>query len=958
MAFDAGTVKGQLSFDHSSFTKATKSIKKDQVAITKTTKTAGTAFKGMWKQVAAGVGVTALVTSGIRMIGDQLKDTIRKGREFEDAWSSVNTMISDTSINTVDLRDELINLSPTLGSTTDLAKGMYQVLSASVEPAAAIEFLGEAAKSAKAGVTDVATSVDALTTVINAYGMEASDVTKVSDVMFQTVKRGKLTYGELATSLGTVVPIAANLGVNFTDIAASMSTMTRQGIDASTATMQLRQVLMSILTPSESAKILAKDLGIELGANALKTKGLVGWLKELREKTGGSADAMGKLVPNARALTGVMALAGERIGEMLGDQKLMNAAFVVGGQTTEAFTKKMRDATFWMDAGKEATNKFKTAFYLGFVEPFKQGITNADELDKVTADLTKTFGDLGESLGTLAKMSIPILGKQLEIWTGHLNNIFLVAEAVIHKVKGGTKAVEDQTKAITKATWKDFISDTLVCAKAQFEVTGSIGSVNAALDKEKGALDAGSSAWEKLQARISETKVELTAYEKFVKDQAILTIAEKSAKVTELEGFLETLHQEYKDGKWAYQEYIKVVEQTKTEIAELSTVVVNTAIPAARDLSGALADAPGEVSKNTQEAIIEVGKSASSMTEIFGQVSERIRDKWTTELGSMLAGATSFKDGMNSIWTTVKQQFFDLLAQMLTKYTLKFVGGILSGASEAASGLLGSIGGALGGLFGGGEGGGGGGGIGGLIGGGGGMLASPWTTIAAGLGGVLGGLLGGDKSGHDIKMIKDNTWEMKMDLRNVVNNQDFLKSRADWTHGELTTVNAQLNSIKISSWSIGDSVGRMKNTLWRVETILKNITSAALGYKSTKTELVVVHGTPDNPEYIIPHEDITDLEYGQGRSDPDIPGLPGGEEEFGQRDRPDDPGLIGGGTGGGGGAKPRPAFDIKIKSVVNLIGTIITDREHTREAIIPEMIAAFEANIRKVDFLESLGIPD
>jgi len=933
MAFDAGTVKGQLSFDHSSFTKAAKKIKKDQVAITKETKKAGGAFKGMWKQVAAGVGVTALITSGMRAISSAISDTIQKGREFEDAWSNVNTMISDTSINTDDLRDELINLSPTLGSTTDLAKGMYQVLSASVEPAAAIEFLGEAAKSAKAGVTDVATSVDALTTVINAYGMEAADVTNVSDVMFQTVKRGKLTYGELATSLGTVVPIAANLGVNFTEIGATMATMTRQGIDASTATMQLRQVLMSILTPSESAKKIAEDLGISLGANALKTKGLVGWLKELREKTGGSADAMGKLVPNARALTGVMALAGDRIGEMLSDQTLMNEAWVTGGQTTEAFTKKMQDATFWMDAGKEATNKFKTAFYLGFVEPFKKGITNADELDKTTKELTATFSSLGEALGTLAKMSIPILGKQLEIWTGHLNNIFNVAEVVIHKIKGGTKAVEDQTKALTKATWKDFISDTAAAAKSQYDATGSISIATSALDKETNASSSASSAWEELSKKINATKEELTAYEKFVKDQAILTIAEKTEKVNELKGFLETLHQEYKDGKWDYQEYIKVVEKTKAEIEGLSTVIINTAIPAARDLSGALAAAPGEVSKNTQTAIIEVGKSANSMTEIFGQVSERIRDKWTTELGSMLSGATSFKDGLNSVWGTVKQQFFDLIAQMITKYTLKFVGGILSGAADAASGLLGSIGGALGSIFGGGGDGEGGGGIGGLIGGTGGGIVSPWTTIAAGLGGVLGGLLGGDKSGHDIKMIKDNTWEAKMDLRNVVNNQDFLKSRADWTHGELTTVNAQLNSIKISSWSIGDSVGRMKNTLWRIEDFFKSAPSAARGHESKQTEFVLTHGTERKPEHIIPHDEFEDI------VDPMVNVLGEGE--------------------GGGGKEPRPGstFDIKIKSVVNLIGTIITDREHTRDTIIPEMIAAFEANIKKVDFVESLGIP-
>ena len=39
--------------------------------------------------------------------------------------------------------------------------------------------------------------------VLNAYGMSADEATAVSDVMFQTVKRGVLTFGELANTIGT-----------------------------------------------------------------------------------------------------------------------------------------------------------------------------------------------------------------------------------------------------------------------------------------------------------------------------------------------------------------------------------------------------------------------------------------------------------------------------------------------------------------------------------------------------------------------------------------------------------------------------------------------------------------------------------------------------------------------------------------------------------------------------------
>ena len=47
-----------------------------------------------------------------------------------------------------------------------------------------------------------------VTTIMNAYGLEASDVTKVSDVLIQTQNLGKTTVGELSSSMGKIIPTA------------------------------------------------------------------------------------------------------------------------------------------------------------------------------------------------------------------------------------------------------------------------------------------------------------------------------------------------------------------------------------------------------------------------------------------------------------------------------------------------------------------------------------------------------------------------------------------------------------------------------------------------------------------------------------------------------------------------------------------------------------------------------
>lgn len=362
-----------------------------------------TAFKSTAMQMAAGMGIMVGVQGVIQGIRKAITSLINTGREFEREWANVTTMLDESKYSSQDMKWELISMSPVLGDTTDLARGMYQVLSASVAPSKAIMFLGEAAKSAQAGVTSVHTAVDALTTVINAYGMAAEDVTAVSDIMFQAVMRGKMTYEGMAGALGTVAPIAAQVGVTFEEIAAAMATLTRQGVDVNTTTMQLRQVMVSVLKPTSEAATLAANLGIEFNATALKTKGLSGFLAEVQEKTGGSADKMSLLFGNVRALTGVMGLAGKSAADFKIDLKLMANA---SGATEVAFQKQMKSADFWIKTMVNTIKKFAVSFFQGLVSPFTKGIKSSKQLDATVKRMVQDLKMFGTVVGNIVKYSL------------------------------------------------------------------------------------------------------------------------------------------------------------------------------------------------------------------------------------------------------------------------------------------------------------------------------------------------------------------------------------------------------------------------------------------------------------------------------------------------------------------------------------------------------------------------
>lgn len=318
----------------------------------------------------------------------------------------------------------------------------------------------------------------------------------------------------------------------------------------------------------------------------------------------------------------------------------------------------------------------------------------------------------------------------------------------------------------------------------------------------------------------------------YINSLGLQTIKEKGDRVNELEGYLEILHEQYKQGTIDIDTYRTAIETTEKEIKDLSTIVVDTAIPAARDWGVAITEAmDGGISK-TQEFTGAVEEETTKVETRWDGMWTNIESKSASIFSDMLSGTVSFGDGFKGILGTIKQGFSDTLGDMLAEFTTKFLKGLLSGATDAISGLGDTIGSAIGGLFGGGgEGGGeGGGGIGGLIGGGGGGIISPWTTIAAGLGGMLGGMLGGGKDTHYLKGIRENTWKVWKETGNVVNNVDKIK----WTTWEIRDLTVHtmipiMDSIKKSFWQANLQIDAIKRAAWKRNNILRRIAQGGAG---------------------------------------------------------------------------------------------------------------------------------
>lgn len=124
----------------------------------------------------------------------------------------------------------------------------------------AIQFTTDAMKLAKGGFTDGAKAVDVLTTAINAYGLQASDATRVSDLLITTQNLGKTTVDELASSMGTVIPVANASNFSIEELSASYAQLTKNGVATAESGTYLKAMLSELSKSGSIADITLRDL--------------------------------------------------------------------------------------------------------------------------------------------------------------------------------------------------------------------------------------------------------------------------------------------------------------------------------------------------------------------------------------------------------------------------------------------------------------------------------------------------------------------------------------------------------------------------------------------------------------------------------------------------------------------------------------------------------------------------
>ena len=273
--------------------------------------------------VFGGIGISA----GIAFT-QAAKEAYNFEKQFQQSMKEVATLSSGIKGSLTDFMNSVIDMTREVPvGAVESAKALYQIVSAGHDGADAMNILKVSAKAAIGGVTETATSADAITTILNAYKKGASEAESVSDMLFTTAKLGKTTMGELGKSIAQAAPIASSFGIDIEDVLAAVVSITKQGVPTAEAMTKIRAAIMGTAN--------------HLGDAAFSGRSFQEALQLIYNEANGSTTKMKELLGTDEALQAALMITGQNaVGAASDLDQMKNAT-----GAAEAAFKEMSSST-------------------------------------------------------------------------------------------------------------------------------------------------------------------------------------------------------------------------------------------------------------------------------------------------------------------------------------------------------------------------------------------------------------------------------------------------------------------------------------------------------------------------------------------------------------------------------------------------------------------------------------
>jgi TP901 family phage tail tape measure protein len=365
--------------------------------------------------IAAGFFGSA-IGKAMNLAKDAIAGVISEGMAFTEQMSTVTSIVAtdmvEISGGTIQyseqakaamkaLEDQAISLGSTTSFTaTEVGQAQELLARAGFSVNETLSATPGLLAAAAAEGLDLATTADISASALRGFGLEASQMDMVANLLAATSATSNASIRTLGQSFKYIAPVAQTLNLDITDVNAALGMLANMGIKGSMAGRNLASGLMFLAKPSEKAKNLIDQLGISISDAEGNFKQLPDILAEVSKATTGYTD----------------------------EQALANLTLLVGKDNAKTYLGMLNATYKTVEDGKEVT------------------LSGAEAM-QVYSDALAGMPDAAEKM---AKLRLDNLSGDMEMLKGAASSLgislFREAEPALRKfVQGGTALIQQLT---------------------------------------------------------------------------------------------------------------------------------------------------------------------------------------------------------------------------------------------------------------------------------------------------------------------------------------------------------------------------------------------------------------------------------------------------------------------------------------------------------------------------------
>jgi len=499
---------------------------------------AQTAFTTSFKRIA--LAATAAATAATYALSKIGKEAISVATKYETALVDMGK-VTNQSFDVI--KKAVESLDPVLGTSTELMKGYYQVISAGVtEPKAALELLTTASKLAKTAHVDQAEAIKGLTKIMAGYGDELKTTSDAADLLFAIEKEGQTSVAELIPLIGGLATISKEAGVTANEMGAALATLSKVFGSTSEAATSYQGILAALQRGNADLTIAWEKLGVSGSKAAIKAWGFAGTLQKLKEYSESSGTEMIKLIGRVEATTGALVIAAD-------GAKAFNTTMVNlqdrAGKAEEAFKRWTKTTEAFVQVWKSVKEKVLVIIGDALIPVLKDVITQMAYWVKANEDLIKQ--KVPEYIDKVKNAIEGIIGAYNSLPAGITGAAFggiigriLTGSTPIGLAVGALILLNEQLAKIGVGSWGSMkesfqdlneIIDATIAGERWEGLAGNVNKVTMKIDDTRDATD----SWlEKMKAFPEATKEVTKGFDE-VKKTVVDTV--KAIETTTAEGF-------------------------------------------------------------------------------------------------------------------------------------------------------------------------------------------------------------------------------------------------------------------------------------------------------------------------------------------------------------------------------------------------------------------------------------